>query len=96
MATIEELEEQVKAQGEVVKAAKAADKTSDETKAAIAKLLEIKKAITALNPDHPQAIKKKEKKKKKKGKKKKTAKKPKKDKDVDEDVENESFLEKIF
>ena len=66
MATIEELEEQVKAQGEVVKAAKAADKTSDETKAAIAKLLEIKKAITALNPDHPQAIKKKEKKKKKK------------------------------
>ena len=61
MATIEELEEQGKAQGEVVKAAKAADKTSAETKAAIAKLLEIKKAITALNPDHPQAIKKKEK-----------------------------------
>ena len=29
MATIEELEEQVKAQGEIVKAAKAADKNSD-------------------------------------------------------------------
>ena len=66
MATIEELEQQVKAQGEVVKAAKAADKNSDETKAAVAKLLEIKRAITAINPDHPQAIKKKEKKKKKK------------------------------
>ena len=66
MATIEELEEQVKAQGEIVKAAKAADKNSDETKAAVAKLLEIKRAITAINPDHPQAIKKKEKKKKKK------------------------------
>ena len=59
MATIEELEQQVKAQGEVVKAAKAADKNSDETKAAVAKLLEIKRAITAINPDHPQAIKKK-------------------------------------
>jgi hypothetical protein len=66
MATIEELEVQVKAQGEIVKAAKAADKASDETKAAVAKLLEIKKAITALDPTHPQAIKKKEKKKKKK------------------------------
>ena len=60
MATIEELEQQVKAQGEVVKAAKAADKNSDETKAAVAKLLEIKRAITAINPDHPQAIKKEE------------------------------------
>ena len=66
MATIEELEQQVKAQGEIVKAAKTADKNSDETKAAVAKLLEIKRAITAINPDHPQAIKKKEKKKKKK------------------------------
>ena len=60
MATIEELEQQVKAQGEIVKAAKAADKNSDETKAAVAKLLEIKRAITAINPDHPQAIKKRE------------------------------------
>ena len=59
MATIEELEEQVKAQGEIVKAAKAADKNSDETKAAVAKLLEIKRAITAINPDIHKPSKKK-------------------------------------
>ena len=48
-------------------AAKKADKASDESKQLTQALLGLKKAITAIAPEHPDAIKKKEKKKKKKG-----------------------------
>ena len=44
---------------------KAVDKTSDAAKAAVQELLRIKREITALDPDHKFAIKKKEKKKSK-------------------------------
>ena len=63
MSSIEELCTQHQAQGALVAELK---KTKDAgVKDAVAQLIAIKKAITALQPDHEYAIKKKEKKKKK-------------------------------
>ena len=67
MSTLPELEAAHAAQGATVAELKAADKTSEATKAAVQELLRIKREITALAPDHKFAIKKNEKKKKAKG-----------------------------
>ena len=65
MSSLAELEAAHASQGTKVAELKAVDKTSDAAKAAVQELLRIKREITALDPDHKFAIKKKEKKKKK-------------------------------
>ena len=65
MSSLAELEAAHANQGTKVAELKAVDKTSDAAKAAVQELLRIKREITALDPDHKFAIKKKEKKKKK-------------------------------
>jgi len=64
MASLEELVTQHQAQGKIVAELKQSKDPS--VKAAVTILLDIKKAITALEPTHEYALKKKEKKKKKK------------------------------
>ena len=64
LAEVTELEAKIKEQAATVVAAKkGGDK--DVIKAEVTKLLEMKKAMTALDPEHPQALKDKKKKKKK-------------------------------
>jgi len=72
MASVSELEASIGAQGEVVRTLKSAKASGDEIKAAVAALMDLKKAITALDPAHALAIVDK-----KKGKDKKAAAAPK-------------------
>ena len=64
MVSLKELVTQHQAQGKIVAELKQSKDPS--VKAAVTILLDIKKAITALEPTHEYALKKKEKKKKKK------------------------------
>ena len=69
MATVAELESAIEAQGVVVRELKSAKAASEDIKAAVASLLELKKQITALAPGHALAIVEKKKGKDKKEKK---------------------------
>ena len=62
---VPELEQQISAQGLKVKELKTSKADADTIKAEVAVLLKLKQEITALDPNHPQAIVDKKKKKEK-------------------------------